>query len=529
MKNFFKSDFFPLILAVIAFLSVELSFMLGGISFLDALIFLLVPAFLLMFWRMISQWEKETKDYCVSFILLVTLISFSLLFKYRFEVGTIDDNYHTAKIVAYSIDNNVSSKFKYIMKSDHRFYMIDFIESIWGIFWRWIRWDFVIVVLQSLPLLLLWRQLVIFFRKQKILSVPAFLATSVILSLQIFWCQQGSTYIDSTVGAAGALVLLLIYDLLSFKEDRNFNKILGLTLASCFCILSKISFVVLAFLGIGVSLYMAIKYLSYKKIILLTGVIAFAVGYLFFHQYHIFTKEGNFFYPYIWWFGEDTKNQSFVEMLKGMMGSNANHAFKGHLHFYYRAHPLYAWVRDNAFGFKPLYVFVSWLMDFSIDQTVTPDPYIKGNGLLWSYFMVPTLLVASFFNIRRIFKFKSWLRPNILIFCVLAFYYYFFDGSIVPRFMVGFHVFILAWSLAWLFKKIESLPCQFRRYIHPSLVGAIFALSFVSNFAAVDTALLHRKFFSVLTLQRKIFPKYIKMPSEVHKNLLRNALKQKGL
>jgi hypothetical protein len=187
------------VLCIIGVNAALLSFILGGVSFLDAGALALIPAFLFFLWSLFSNWDNETKDYCLSLILIILCIIFALFHKYQFEVGATDDGYHNAKIVAYSIKNSFQTKFQYISpQEDERYFLVDSIESLWGIFWRWFHWDYIIVCLQAFPLLILWKILVTFFRQSHLKNSPALLAFLIVASMPILWCQQNSTYIDGT-------------------------------------------------------------------------------------------------------------------------------------------------------------------------------------------------------------------------------------------------------------------------------------------------------------------------------------------
>lgn len=389
-----------LILALTATSSVLISNVLGGVVFLDFFVLALIPSFLLFLCSILSKWNDESKEYVVAFSLLIAFICVAFFLKFNsFTVGTIDDNYHSGKVAAFSLDNSFQSKLDYVRdEKDFRNYFYDFVEIMWGTMYRFIRWDYIIVLMQSLPLLLLWSKLVNFFRNKQLTTIPALLATSVILSLQIFWCQQGSTYIDSTVGVLGGLTLLEIYDLLAYKHRRTFYPILGLAITSALCVLSKFSMVLLGFLGLSVSLSMAFKYLNLKKTFLIFLLLTPMLGYLINHHYYAWAVEGHFLFPWVGtedsWF---TSDRSF----------GSNKMFEGYLHFYYTSHPLYGWLKDHGIMFKPAYVLASWLLDYRPFRYLTADPWFVGNGSLMTYVVGPVLFFASILNIKRIFQVKT--------------------------------------------------------------------------------------------------------------------------
>ncbi|MBF0569598.1 MAG: hypothetical protein HQL18_02345, partial [Candidatus Omnitrophica bacterium] len=252
-------------LTVAAFVLVQLSYLLNGVAFLDLGVLLLIPAFAVFAYGLFKEWLVESKDYCSGLMLLTSAVFFALLFKYRYAVGAIDDNYHTSKIVAVAVQNSYFSIMKYQEGGDARYYLINFVECIWGLLWRFLRWDYIVVLVQILPVFVLWKQLLAFFRNRGIKEVAGFLSVIIVLSMEIIWAQACSTYVDSIAGMVAALVLLKVADLLEFSDQRNLFNIMVAAFLSTLCLITKSSMIFLAIFGLGVSLWYAVKTLTKKQ------------------------------------------------------------------------------------------------------------------------------------------------------------------------------------------------------------------------------------------------------------------------
>lgn len=461
--------------------AVQISYIFDGIRILDFGVLLLIPSFLFFIIWLLQEWTSESKDYCVGLSLLAFAVVITLLLKYKFQVGTIDDTYHTSKIVAYSIKNSFFTKFQLVGggSEDGRF-LIDFIENIWGLAWRFIHWDYIIVLIQILPVFILWRQLVEFFRNRGSEQFSGFLSAIIILNMQIIWAQACSTFIDSVTGIIAAVTLLKIADLLSLPKSRNFYNITTTVFLNTLCLLTKPILIPLSIFGLTVSLWFALTRLSKKEVFITVLTMLPSLGYFIKHCSCVWGRYGTPLYP---WVGG------------GAPGSFSNFPAAYHMekHFFY---------------FKPLYVLLSWLYDYRLGF-VTPSPTADvGNGLLWTYLVVPVLAIALIVSIMRIRQIKSF-NPSVLILVFLVLLYYFVDGSIIGRYVLGFNIFIMAWALAWILKSIKNIGWTKPLWFNMTVGCLVLLLAGLSFFQAIKGAYLQYKVVSVLEAQRQIFPKYI--------------------
>lgn len=100
--------------------------------------------------------------------------------------------------------------------------------------------------------------------------------------------------------------------------------------------------------------------------------------------------------------------------------------------------------------------------------------------------------------------------------------------------MVSFHVFILAWCLAWLWGRIENIKGGggARNFIIIPTIGVILSLSVWSYLYANDGDRMHRKVtfsygnnsrkvktFSFLEYQRRMYPKWVD-PGKMKENVV---------
>jgi hypothetical protein len=461
--------------------AVQISYIFDGIRFLDLGVLLLIPAFLFFIIWLLQEWTSESKDYCVGLTILAFAVVIALLLKYKFQVGTIDDTYHTGKIIAYSIKNSFYTKFQVVGGgSEGGRSLIDFIENIWGLAWRFIHWDYIIVLIQILPVFILWRQLVEFFRNRKFDQFSGFLSAIIILNMQIIWAQACSTFIDSVTGIIAAVTLLKIADLLSLPKSRSFYNIMTTAFLSALCLLPKPILIPLSVFGLSVSFWFALTRLSKKEIFITVLTMLPSLGYFIKHYFCIWVRYGTLFYP---WVGG------------GSPGSLATL-------------PAGYYMGKHFFNFKPLYVFSSWLYDYRLGF-VTPSPTADvGNGLLWTYLVVPILAIALIVSIFRIRQIKSF-NPSVLILVFLVLFYYFVDGSVVGRYVLGFNIFIMAWALAWILGRIKNIGWARPLWFNMTAGCLALLLAGMSFFQAIKGAFLQYKVVSVLEAQRQVFPKYI--------------------
>ena len=291
-------------LFILAVSAIQISYIFDGIGSLDFGVLLLIPAFLFFILWLLYELTSESKDYAVGLALLTFAVVTACLLKYKFQVGTIDHAYHTFKVVAYSIKNSFAAKFL-ISHQDERFYLIDFIEDVWGLAWRYIHWDYIIVLIQILPVFVLWRQLVEFFRNRKVIQFSGFLSTIIILSMQNIWTQTGSTLVDSLTGIIAALTLLRIADLLGCPQSRSRFNIMTTAFLSTLCFLPKPSLVFLAVLGVGVSLWFSLTRLSKTHVFLTILTLLASLGFCIKHYCSVWAQKGTPFLsmvrrPFLW-------------------------------------------------------------------------------------------------------------------------------------------------------------------------------------------------------------------------------------
>jgi hypothetical protein len=511
-----KSNFFPkisqtntwsFIFAFVALSSVQISYVFGGLAWLDAFAFLLIPSLVLFIISFFRSWDIETKDYCVGLTLVTTCVAAALFFKYKSEVGIADDNYHNAKIVALSIKNSFFTAFQYIKPSDDiRFYYLEFIESIWGIFWRWTHWDFIVVIFQTLPIFLLWQQLLQFFRRQNVTTIPAFLSAVIVISSPLLWSQQGSTYNDSVAGMFGAIVLLLCYDLLKHPSQRHPFSLVSLSFISGLCLVSKPTTILVGLTGLVTAFSLGFRCLPAKSNLILLLTSLPSVIYLFYHQGQVWIKKGNPFYP-------------------GEMSNMIGQEFRSWYHYYYESDPIYGWIRDHAFNFKPFYILASWLMDYKYDKLINADPWIRGNGLVFGYFVVPILLIWFIKDYRYIFNYRNWKNPCLFILGVTLFYYISFSGSLGPRFSLCFNILILAWCMSWFWRNLENWPIKWSKALSTILLCIILVLATISYGEANLKKDFEPKIVSPLEAQRRMFPTYV-ITMDFRKELIQHMYQQ---
>lgn len=490
--------------AFIAITAVELSYVLGGLNWLDPVALLLIPAFILLIIQIVSVCNAETKNYCVAFTILIACLLFSFFHLSGIEIGTVGDQYHISKAVAFSIKNSFFTQLQY-GALDPQFYISDFIESLWGVFWRWTQGDFSIVLLQALPIILLWQQLTRFFEHQKIKAFQGILATVVVLTLEILWAQQGSPFIDSIVGIFIGINLLLCYTCLSPPYERRFSNLAGLAFVSGLCIISKPTGLCVGVLGLTIALVLGFRYFSTLREKILLPMIALpSLVYFLYHQIQVFNQNGSFFYPFVN-FNNPSRviDVTYPQLYDPLMFG--------------------AWIKEYAFNFKPLYVLSSWLSDYKMDSYITPAPYIRGNGLVFTYFVLPTL-VLWLFQHKNIIKNKWWKDPRLSIFAAIFIYYYSFEGSIDVRFALGYNIFILSWCLSYLFLCLQEWGLKWFKALPTIIICLLLVMSVGSYCDGIRGKRFEPHLISPFAIQKEIFP-HLYSP-DIRKYLIQKLLQE---
>ncbi|MBF0569597.1 MAG: hypothetical protein HQL18_02340 [Candidatus Omnitrophica bacterium] len=156
---------------------------------------------------------------------------------------------------------------------------------------------------------------------------------------------------------------------------------------------------------------------------------------------------------------------------------------------------MYAWIRDHI-DFKPFYVFGSWLLDCK-PCFATPDPWIGGNGYLWTYCIVPVLMLALIMTLLKVHTFRKF-HPPVLILVFLVLLYYFLDASIATRFIFGFNLFIMAWALSWIVQQARNWRWTFAVPVKLFFGSVFLVLAWLSYFQGLKGHLLERKVVSII-------------------------------
>ena len=76
------------------------------------------------------------------------------------------------------------------------------------------------------------------------------------------WCQQGSTFIDSTVGIFIAIDLLLCFSFLTPPYEGRFSYLAGLVFVSGLCLISKPTGLCVGILGLIIAFVLGFRYLN---------------------------------------------------------------------------------------------------------------------------------------------------------------------------------------------------------------------------------------------------------------------------
>ncbi len=480
-----------LILAVIAFCAVQLSYVFGGLRWLDIFCYLLIPAFLLSFSKLIIDFKTESWDYRISFILLSVAIAVSLFFRLNIEIATIDDNYHVKKLVSFALSNDYGSQMRYFLDGDKtyevRVFLFGFIESIWGLFYRYLRWDFFVVLLQAFPLFILWKQMMTFFRKNGVVQLSGIFSLAVILSLQVYWTQQGSGYIDSTLGVMAAVTLFLMHDLINRNCKKNiFTKVLALACVSSCALISKKTMLLIGGAGMLTAFWICIRNFKGFKFTVIGLVLCMGLAYTIIHVYNTWALTGNPLFPHPIVGVKDT--------IYGGEGFAAS-GFEGNWQTFYRANPLSVKIYEKGLNYKLLFVLSSWIMDYKYREWITPAPFVGGRGVLWSYLVLPVIFLMGLNALWRIGSFKFRFNPNWLFLFIFFIYIYCLDVSILARFMLGIDTFIFAFCLMWLWKRIEENKIVLISKLRFFLALAILAFAFGSYYCSVDGDILQEKYY----------------------------------
>lgn len=478
----------------LAISSLQFSFVFDGINALDHGALLIFPAFLLFMLFLLREWMFESRDYAVGLTLLTAAVVIALRTSYGYAVGTIDDGYHTVKVVAYSVENSFAVKMQSPFCADARCLYIDLAENLWGVVWRYIRQDFVIILIQILPVFVLWRQLVGFFRYRGLHQYAGFLSAVILISMQLLWAQAGSTYIDSTTGFLVALLLLRVFDLLDREEARTFQGIMLTAFVSGLCLLVKPTMLPVGLFGLAVSLWFTLRGCTKRQALVILAVMLPSIVYGAKHVLSIVAEPHG------------------LELLRYASEVTAD---KGGWYVEFQSQPWFL-------RFKPFLILKSWLLDYRLGY-VTPAPVDVGNGLLWTYIVVPILLLALVTAVVRVKKIRSFRLPAIfLIFVVL--FYYFFDFTVVNRFVIGFHIFIAAWALAWAIQQAERVKVP-----SPGMAAAagvvLLSLALASFFQSIKGVFYETRIVSVLAAERDIFPKYVN-PGSLQEQYCSNLLQK---
>lgn len=484
------------IFVFLAFSGVQVSYMLNGLAWLDYGLWLIVPAFILFIADLFLFVRSRPYSYGVMFFVVLAGITYGMYYKAQFILGIMDDNYHNAKIIAACMDNAFFSKWRYLLPiEDMRFYLPDFLESLWGLSWRWTQSDFVIIVVQALPLLLLWRMLTSYFERRGVRWASALLATAVVLSLQPFWSQIGSTYIDSTAGVVGAVTLLLMDEVLLFQGKRPLQLLAGLAFAAGICLVIKASVLLIGLTGLVTAFWFVLHQPVRWKKFLVIGLAIPSLVYLIYHQLGVWILKGDPFYP--------------------LNIHQANQGFDGYYYYYYHTSSLNEWIRNYAGALKPLYILAGWVSDCNGCRSITPDTWSKGNGLVFAYFVIPVFSCVLFWGIRNFAKIffapgSFRISPHIILPALVIFQYWIFDGSPGERFMLAYNTLILAWCLACIWRHLEQRESRWSRLasgVMNVIVLVMAAASYWQTLPGVVSARNHDK--RMLKAQYLAFPDYI--------------------
>ncbi len=289
----------------------------------------------------------------------------------------------------------------------------------------------------------------------------------------------------------GGIALLLCYDVLKHPAQRTFANLAGLAFCGGLCLILKPTTLLPGLLSIVTAVIFSLRQLTGLPGFLAPAAAVPSVLYFLYHQGQVWHAKGSPLYPFV---------------TSGKIGRG----FDGWYHYYYEKIPFYSWIRDHAFNFKPFYVFYSWLLDYRVSSDMNPDPWVGGNGLVFTYFVIPILLLWLFKDGAAARKPEAWKNPALWVLAVIVLYDWNFDGSVGARLVLPFQIMILAWCLAWLWRTLESMPEQLNRFARPVLVVILVLLGSVSWLEGIWGKRLEPRMLSLLQTQKQIFPRYVR-------------------
>jgi len=490
-----------LVLAIIGLSMVMLSFILGGVAVLDAFILLLVPAFMIYVFSLYHEWPDFHRHTKIALILMFVCLALAFISKSRFTLFIIDDNYHTAKIVAYSIKNDFDKKLEYVIPlrgwkqyADARYFYLDYIECLWGLLWRLTGWEFSLVLLQGLPILLLWKQLVNYLQDEGVKRFAGPLGLATVLSMQVLWCQLGSGYIDAMVGLCVALVLVGCYRILGFPERAsNFPELIALAFISSVTLNLKLPMTPVGVFGLAVAYWYSFRHLSRRQFFLVVLVSVAGLAYSCYHYFRVWQTMGHPLYP-------------VIQVNAGKDVTHFNASDGGVMGGYFECHPIFAILDKLHMHFRAFYVLASWLFDYKYRAYVTPDPWVGGRGVLWTWLVCPTIFLTFCRMAVQPKRFRILMSRKSLILMLVILYVVGFNGTMVARFFLGFNIFIMAWALAKFGQKLEGLR---NTNVAVLVVWLCVLLSFKSFWQAMNGVMFVKRNHSVLEEQRINFPVFV--------------------
>jgi hypothetical protein len=119
---------------------------------------------------------------------------------------------------------------------------------------------------------------------------------------------------------------------------------------------------------------------------------------------------------------------------------------------------------------------ISWLADYKLESDISPTPFIRGNGLVFTYFVIPALILWIIQH-KNILKMKLWKDPRLAIFGVIFIFYYFFEDSTEARFGFGYNIFMLSWCLSYLWLCLEESRLNWLKSHSTAIICVLLMLS----------------------------------------------------
>jgi hypothetical protein len=130
--------------------------------------------------------------------------------------------------------------------------------------------------------------------------------------------------------------------------------------------------------------------------------------------------------------------------------------------------------------------------------------------------MVPVLLVFVLQQIWKAVTLKVQISSKAMYFCVFLAYFSLLDCSPGARFMLGLHIFMLAWGLARLFRYLDNSRPVFFANVGGPLIVIIVIGAVCSYLPAIDGDRLHPRLqgihpssYSILNYQYKVYPRKV--------------------